>query len=260
MPTARNITIMIREKKIPLKRALIAILLSVVIVSGPFFLVWGMNHYMLSTRRANSAYNVVAIAQHCTSGEPLLTGQLAALLGITKEHNLFSLDFQALSKKLLDCPVIKEATVRPIVPSIVCVEYATRQPIAAVADIADAGIDAENVLFPLYPFFSKKRLPKIYLGMSSTDVEWGKLENAELRLAQEILSCNAVACIDVCNAFAASSGRREVVLTMDNGTLVRLNSDSWKKEAALFFTLLPRLPEQTGIFDMRHEGMILHSS
>ena len=226
--------------------------------------VWAVNEYKLSSRRKNPSHNVVAIAQVCTEGERLQTVHLAGLLGLSQDapSNLFSLDFRALEKKLFSCPVIKSASVRPLVPSLVHIEYATRIPVASVADYADTAVDNEGVLFPLYPFFSAKRLPQLHLG-SVQDITWGKLSLPELALGLEILEyCKKdnLTSIDTRNAYA-SGGRREIVLNVE-GKLIRINTASWREEIALFFKALPVIEKQTGmkkstIVDMRNAGIIL---
>lgn len=223
---------------IPLSKALLWIILSTCLVSGTAF--FGMLYFqhINDNRRHDPKYHIVAIVQTSPDQEGLKTAFLAELLDLSIDNpkNLYNFNSKEAQTKLLHFPVIKEATVNKIKPGILWVDYSLRKPVAYLADFSNTLIDADAVPFPAQPFFTPKRLPEVYLGLSeeiySDDqnvdriFQWGSsLQNKKTNLAFTIMqkvyqSCcsdfTSLSHIDVSKAFASSYGQRQIVVVLED--------------------------------------------
>jgi hypothetical protein len=166
-------------------------------------------------------YRITAILQTGAEKEALKTSYLAELLDLSVDcpTPLYALNEKKAEKLLLASPLIAHAKVKRLPPSTLYIDYEVRKPVAWLADFKNMAIDAKGFLFPVDPFFSPKRLPEIYLGVSA-DVGW-HIKSPLFDLALEILNFLETAPwkeglriqrIDVSNALAPSLGQREVVL------------------------------------------------
>jgi len=146
-------------------------------------------------------------------------------------------------ERLLRSPLIARAEVKLIKPSTLYVDYTVRQPIAWLEDYSNAVVDKEGYLFPFAPFFTPKKLPGIYLGLSPfgmppTDLDretaqWNTpLQGKYYSLALDVLNIVtdpkvadlfAVKRIDVSNAFSESYGTREIVVIIEDSIFKSLN-------------------------------------
>lgn len=259
---------------IPLKKALIAILLSVVIISGSSFLALTYSNHLKENRRNDPKNQIMAVVQTSPDHEGLKTVYLAELLelSIDAPTNLYAFNSKEALKKLLVSPVIKEAKITKISPGTIWVDYSLRKPVAILGDYSNTMIDREGVPFPIKPFFTPKRLPEIFLGRLDEEgaeevkteqgLVWGTAINGKrLRLAFTLLDFfNRYCCdtttrlerIDVSKAFALSYGQRQIVLILEdscekkkNGTLVlciyprilRLDTDNYEQQLHRYLAL-----------------------
>lgn len=176
------------------------------------------------------AYRISSIIQTGPEKEALKTAYLAELLGLSADApmQLYGLNPRKAAQMLLSSPLIAHAKVKRLPPSTLYIDYEVRKPMARVADFQNTAIDREGYLFPIDPFFSPKRLPEIYLGLSA-DTGW-HIKSPYFDLALEILQFLETAPwkeglrierIDVSNAFAPSLGQREVVLFTEEELSVR---------------------------------------
>lgn len=249
---------------IPFKRAVGYIILSLLLVSGS---VSGLLYYIkqiITERERDPKFNVVALAQKNSEKERLSTVYLAELLDLSRDHpsNLYQFNVKEGQHKLEDSPLIKEATIKKIKPGTLFIQYKMRLPIALLGDYTNTGIDEEGVLIPLHPFFSKKKLPVMHLGISAfedddsgTEGERGKWGNPvvspRMELALELLHYLAFYCpektelreIDVAKAFALSYGQRQIVIVLEEKEkpnakiILRLSTHNYKQELANFLAL-----------------------
>lgn len=211
---------------IPLKRAILSIVLSTFLLSGSCLLSLLYYQHIREKQRRDPAYQIVAIVQTSPDSEGLKTAHLAELLGLSVDHprNLYSFSTKEAVQNLLQLPVIKEAHIRKIRPGVIHVDYTLRKPIAYFADYANTAIDAEGVLFPFKPFFTPKRLPEIYTGEEVEGI-WGATVNSKgKKLAFDLLSLapdycdemSSISRIDVSKAFALSDGQRQIVIALED--------------------------------------------
>ena len=169
-----------------------------------------------------------------------------------------SFDPLLAQKRLLSCPLIKEAKVKLTSPETVYVDYTVRQPIAWLYDFENIALDEEGYPFPVSPFFTPKRLPEVYLGIRN--FYWGrplKERNAELALTiLQLLNRLSlqVKRLDVSKAFLPSLGRREVVLILEEQGFtksLRLTPKNVAQELGNYLELRSKLPAVPQIIDLR---------
>lgn len=227
---------MSQQNKIPLKKALVWLLGSVLAVFIPLGLGLLYYKYLNEQRQSDPQYDITAIVQNSSGYEMLRSGYLAEILklSIDKPTNLFIFDSKMAERKLLESPLIKEAKIQKIRPGTILVHYTPAVPIAYLADLKNAAIDQEGAVIPFQPFFSPKKLPEIYLGIndSSEEVSWGKkiLEthtDLALKILQELTPFQnpyfILKKIDVSKAFASSYGEREIIVTFEEVYIQKKN-------------------------------------
>lgn len=212
-------------------------------------------------RLQSETYRITAIIQTGPEKEALKTAYLAEILGLSsdKPTQLYALNLKKAEELLLASPMIAHAKVRRMPPTTLYIDYEVRKPIGWVADFKNTAIDESGHLFPVAPFLTPKRLPEIYLGISSTN-GW-VVDSPGFKLAVDILQFLEktpwtqglrIQRIDVSNAFAASLGTREVVLVTEeelsfhneHGEMIcyfpkilRLGTKDYKTQLNHFFNL-----------------------
>ena len=108
------------QNKIPLSRAILLILVTILLVSGVAFMGW-LYFLQVRERRLNDEqYQIVAIIQSTPQGDVLKTAYLAELLDLSMDHpiNLYQFDVKKGIKTLLANPLIKSASIKKILPEI----------------------------------------------------------------------------------------------------------------------------------------------
>jgi cell division septal protein FtsQ len=230
------------KEKIPLKKACLTIFLSVAIITGSFSLYFGYYRFIRAKYLNDKKYDVVAIVQTTKNKEPLKTVFLAELLNLSLDQptHLYRFNVKENERKLLQYPVIKEAKIKKIRPGTIYVDYSLREPIAYLVDYTNTALDHESIIFPFKPFFTPKKLPEIYLGLSKfNDLDpilikkWGqKLEGKRIQLAFSILEylknkseklSFILKRIDVSKAYATSFGERQIILVIEHQLIKREN-------------------------------------
>lgn len=273
------------QKKLPLRQALLTILLATIAISGSAWLAFTYYKHIKDKQRSDPAYHIIAIVQTSLDREGLKTSYLAELLdlSIDKPRNLYSFNIQEGVKALLNVPVIKEASIRKIRPGTLHVDYTLRKPIAYLKDYSNAAIDASGTMFPFKPFYTPKNLPEIYLGDDQENHVppiWGTTIKGERKnLAFELLACasqycdrhSSLCCIDVSQAFAASDGQRQIVLILENRLLkkigdhaticiyphlLRLRQENYREQLGNYLVLRPLLRERSETADLTGSGNI----
>lgn len=259
---------------IPLKKALLAIMLSVIVVSGSSFLGLLYYNHLKENRGSDSKNQIVAVVQTSPDSEGLKTVYLTELLGLSLDSptNLYTFNSKEALGRLLGTPVIKEAKITKISPGTIWVDYSLRKPIAILGDYSNTMIDREGVPFPIKPFFTPKRLPEIFLGRMEDEgsedsgnekgFDWGATINGKrLRLAFALLDffnqhcCDGITRlerIDVSKAFSLSYGQRQIVLVLEdscekaiNGKpvlctyprMLRLDADTYEEQLQRYMVL-----------------------
>lgn len=223
------------NRKLSFRSAFFIILLSILVVSGTSFLGWVYLDSIKEQRKRSDKYVITAIVQSCSNGPALPTLFLAELfeLSVDKPTNLYLFNSKEALRKLVECPFIKEASLKKISPGTIYVEYKLRRPVAFVADLVNTAVDSEGAFFPYAPFFPAKDLPQIYLGDENVqDLKQLALELLHLLEKEKILFKR----IDVSRACAPSCGQREVVIIAGH-YILRLAAEDYSQQIANFLAL-----------------------
>lgn len=241
-----------KKKQLPLRRALRWILWSTLVISGSTAITLLAYFHIQDLRLQDPRYHITSLQQ---TG-PLPTSYLAELLSLSSDQptHLYTLSLKEGREKLLSSPVIKSATMKKQKPNTLAIQYTLHEPIAFLHDFSNTAITAEGVVIPVQPFFPVGELPMIVVGEMGREVEWGKkLRIGRVRLALQVLEemelagVEEVAMVDVSRVEAPSFGRRELIVTLEDGRIVRFNPESWRERVGDLFTL-----GQTGtIIDLR---------
>lgn len=216
--------------RISLKKALLWIFFSTLLISGSSFLAFFYYLHVKESRSSDDKYRIIAIVQTCPEKECLKTIYLAELLDLSADRptNLYQFKTKESEEKLLACPLIKQATINKISPGTIHVDYSLRIPLAFLGDYTNTAIDKEGYAFPFKPFFTPKKLPKIVIGEFESEGEalWGKQikgKHAELAftLFNEINKrcCNqhcSLVFLDVSKAYLPSYGQRQIVVMLED--------------------------------------------
>jgi hypothetical protein len=217
---------------------------------GPFLFFGGKKAYHdhQEARKQNDRYLITSIIQTGLDQKALKTDYLASLLGLSKDNpaNLYAFDLEEGEKKLLSCPVIREAFLKRIPPDTLYVDYTLRQPLAIVSDFENTAVDEEGRLFPFSPFFSPKNLPEVRFGLTEF-AGWDKpLSGFPLILKMiPLLEHHGLTplLIDVGQHEASSLGKRQVILHLENH-LLRLTPDEYPQQLGNYLEFLSELKLQ----------------
>lgn len=267
------------NEKIPLSKALLWILGSTLLLSGTAFMGWLYYLHIKERRFQDDQYQIVAIVQSNSQSDALKTTYLAEVLDLSldKSVNLYQFNANDGAKTLLANPLIKEASIKKILPGTLLIHYQLRTPVAYLGDYANTVLDAEGVLFPFSPFFTPKRLPIIMLGNKGGEWRWGRSLKNELalQLAYSILEQFKqlkqerfrIKQLDVTQAEDDSYGQRQVVMILEENSqdwsssttppallYLRVNSDDASQALANFQTL------QASLFDKHEESTVKEQS
>jgi hypothetical protein len=216
------------QERFSIPQAILRIGLSVLLVSGTFWVAWGVYQAFLSSRAEDPKYRIRALVQTGPEKEALKTAFLAELLQLSTDRmqNLYRFDLKTARDRLLAFPLIKEARLQRIPPQTLFLDYRIRKPIAFLVDRTNTAFDDEYTLIPVRPFFSPKRLPKIYWGFSADDaLAWGdRLDGPKTTLIQQLLAefgedpAAWISLVDLSDAFLDSLGQRKVVVTVEGAS------------------------------------------
>lgn len=273
------------ESKIPMSRAIIWILVSTLLVSGSAFMSWLYYLHVRERRFNDDQYRIVALIQSTSQPDALKTVYLAEMLNLSLDRpvNLYQFNIKEATETLLSQPLIKEATIKKILPGTLYIHYQMRKPHAYIGDFANTAIDQEGYIFPFRPFFTPKLLPILYLGLNKEECKWGNhledLPSVQLafsllrqfaRLQKDNRFC--LKQLDVTQARADSYGQRQIVMVLEEKDqkkklnsqkpliFLRLSSDHAEQDLINFCDLKKFLFEKDGkalaidaplIFDLR---------
>lgn len=255
------------EGKLPLTRALFYILLSVVILWGTLFGAWWYHGYILEKRQKNAAFQLRMLLSSSKTQDSLTTSQLAALLGLSEDlPNIYCIDLDLAKQTLESYPAIKSAKVVRIRPSALFVDYELRSPYFRLLDFENMAVDSEGYPFYLYPIFTPKKIPEVYLGLQN--ISWATVrEQKEFILAIDVAEFIRneypkelrLLRIDTHNIQNASCGAQEIVLVFKDGNCslyVRVDAKDYKTGLKRLLRLRNGEARER-IVDLRSQGFAL---
>ncbi len=243
--------------KIPLVQAVAWIVGSMLIVTGGTHK--GLQFYQQYQAKRKVSY-LSRIVQTGPQREALKTTYLAELMQICADRPTAAAFFDpGLARgRLLASPVIKEAFVRLTEPDTIFIDYTVRQPAAWLYDFENIALDEEGYPFPVYPFFTPKKLPEIYLGIQQ--FSWNQpLSDQKTSLALMLLQLvNKLSLqmlrLDVSQAFHKSLAGREIIVILDEKGFtktLRLTPKKFAQELGNYLELRDQLPPEPQIIDLR---------
>lgn len=261
-----------KNNKLSFRAAVLWILLSTLFISGSAAVGLIYYRHIKKQRFQRPQYNIVAIVQTTPDKERLKTIYLAELLHLSVDNptNFFRFNAKKAQRTLMASPLITSARVKKILPGTVYVDYTLRKPVAYLVDYTNTVVDRGAIAFPFKPFFTPKKLPEIYLGISDQAIlMWGReIKGIKSQLALYLIDLITENCctensfltrVDVSNALADSHGQRQIVVTIEDYVekestgntiriiipqLLRLSIDNYRQELANYLALRPLLHEQ----------------
>lgn len=269
------------NSKMPLSRAILWVLVSTLFISGSAFMGWLYYLHMRERRLNDDQYRIVALIQSSPQADVLKTVYLAELLNLSVDRpvNLYQFNTREAVETLLKSPLIKEVTVRKILPGTLYIDYQMRTPIAYVGDFTNTVIDGEGYLFPFRPFFTPKRLPTLYLGLDKEECKWGSClkDLPSIQMAFDLL-CHfqqlqqdqfCLQQVDLTQAQADSYGQRQIVMVVEDSNqdqakfssnqliFLRLSSEHTDQDLVNFLTLQRALFEKYEGKMAKNQGIVV---
>jgi hypothetical protein len=229
------------QEKLPVGRAMLWVFTSLIVVGALFYATRFCYSALYSSWIQDERYRVVACIGRSRTAEVAQPIYLEELMGLSSDApiSLYAFDTKKAAKKILACPTFRRAKVSRLKPGIVVVDYELRRPVAEIADFENCAIDKSRTLFPLAPFISPKKLPKLYLGA----VEEERIEKAFeiMQLIQTKLPTDfRLEMIDV-SALFMNAAVPEIVVEISGrrAFLVRFSPKELSENLDHFVTLLP---------------------
>lgn len=147
-------------------------------------------------------------------------------LSVDSPARFSQFDVHEGSSRLLASHVVADVKMKKIRPNLLSVDYVLRTPWAFLEDYTNTAIDPEGFFFPFAPFYSPRALPGIYLGEHAPATPWGDQMAAEhLALARSLIDAlpgEEIERIDLSHYQAPTTGKREIVLTLKGGVILRV--------------------------------------
>ncbi|MCB1113887.1 MAG: hypothetical protein KDK62_03940 [Chlamydiia bacterium] len=203
-------------------------------------------------KKLDPKYRLTKIKSETSKGELLRPEIISEWLNfsVDKPVNLFALDLKQIHKILKKKLVLNRVKVSIEPPSQLVIWSEMREPIAFLGERKNMGLDIHGNVFPLSPFYTPKKLPKLFTGKK----ENFKIAKSVLEWLSEAQVLDRVQTIDVTKANASSLGEREVIIQAD-GAFGRLNPDFLASGLEKFFKIHPKPGAQV---DLRIEGILLY--
>jgi len=192
----------------------------------------------------------------------LPTGLLAEVLDLSADCPVYfnQFDLKMARFRLLATHAIENVKLKKTKPNLLFIEYTLREPWAYLEDYTNTGIDTGGVFFPLSPFYSPRHLPGIFLGEASPAYDpWGEqMRDKLLNLAKTLTRVvkEEIEMIDLSQVYSTSAGRREIVITLKEGIILRLTPKNCVQQLTHYSILKSTLLDREGqkqkmIIDLR---------
>lgn len=248
------------REHLPIRKALLWIATITCLISGSAAVALFYSRYLQEQRTHDPQYAISSIIQTCEKGPRLPNLYLTELLALATDYpsNLFQWNASEGERLLQNSPLIIKASVQKIAPNTVCVHYATRTPVARLADYSGTLIDSEGFFIPDAPFLESAKLPLLYLGCRKAC--WGEkaagvqteLALVLLRLIKNSFPDKLLASLDVSQAYALSLGKRQVVAVFGaerEAHFLRVTAEGYLQQLANYRMLLEtrQISEKQGV-------------
>lgn len=234
-----------------MRRPFLFIFLSTLIISGTAWGLWGLQMGWKYSKSIDPRYTIRAIVSKPIASERLMPAILAEWLDLStsKGRNLYRFNLEQARVKLESQPPVKKVALSRLPPSSLLVEVELRKPMALMGDRTNTAISEEGVLFSLVPYYTPKKLPRLFLGSRDN-----------FPLAKDLLHhferkgrLDKVDLIDVEKSQSSSYGDREVIIRYD-GIWMRIEPDHWQEGIDKFFKVKHI---EAKIVDLRIRGLAI---
>ena len=221
-------------------KALASLFFLILFVVGVTFMAFLYYQYVRERQKRDPQYTIRFIEQKKATKDGFTTYDLAELFSLSCDvpTNLYLFDLKEAQKKLENHPIVKKGVVTLKPPDALSVEYTLKSPIALVGLQENRVVDEMGNQFPLLPFFKNYSLPVFYFD-----------EDPTLAITLLKTAPFSVASIDTLKAEALSFGQRQVVMTLVNGDILRLDQENYQ-DAFSRYQLLPK-KETPQLVDLR---------
>jgi cell division septal protein FtsQ len=201
---------------------------------------------------------IQAIVQTTAQEGALQTSYLAEVLNLSADSptKMSELDITWAKEKLLKAHIIKEVTLKKMKPGLLFIQYSMRSPFVFLGDYTNTAIDKEGILFPYAPFYSPRYLPTVYLGLRGS-AAWGdQIHSDYLAIIDRLITTlgfDLIEQIDLSQIKADSAGRREIIVRLKEGSLLRLMPKNYVQQLTHYSILKHALLKkgETALIDLR---------
>lgn len=202
--------------------------------------------YARQMQALHAKAHIQAIIQTGPTYSPFPTSYLAEVLNLSVDQplNLEHYSLRSAQARLLSTGVIRCAELRKLKPNLLFIDYTPKKPFILLDDCTNTAMDDQGSFFPLAPLYSPKYLPHLYLGNISHTVSkssglslpfpWG--EHLGLKYLEQIrflvcqLGIENIERIDLSCIEATSAGKRELVVLLKRGMILRLTPKNAGKQ------------------------------
>ncbi len=221
------------------KKAALILVLATFLSSGAAWGVFFGWRYFKKRQIEHSTEVIQAIIQTSSQkGEEhtaLPSGWFAEVLdlSIDSPSKLGPFDLLEAKKRLLASHILKEVKLKKVKPDALLIQYKARTPLLVYQDYANTLMDEEGIFFPYAPFYTPQELPTISL-KNEFESPWGeKIEAGHLDLIEDffdLLGKASIKKIDLSRIHAPTCGKKELIVVLKTGTILRLNPKNYRQQ------------------------------
>lgn len=233
----------------------------------------GTTSWLRWRTRRDSRFCIARLVESSEGPMGLRAGTIEALLNLKPaRHNLFAFDVERAQESLCAHPIIRSARVWRCPPHTLSVCYCTRDPLAQLPEWPNLALDPMGWVFPISPFLTPKRLPKLILGLPEPEAggarNWcnrpSRLRGNRADFGLEVLQYvsrllagegTRISRVDVSRAFAGNLGERHLGLVLEDQLFIegkplvcrryiKLDRVGWRDQLGRYRRLHLRLARQ----------------
>jgi hypothetical protein len=193
--------------------------------------VWTTYKDMEARRREDPHYSILHLILLPKGEEKLPTRYFAEKLGLSTDLpiNMYRFDIKAAQSTLEAEAILRSVQLRLFTPGILAIHYEARSPCIYLGDYPNTAVDQDGVRMPYAPFFTPRRLPKLYCGKTDDAPIWGgKVDPHYWEIVKQLLPLAGptpkwpgmtLQLIDLSRMHAPTAGSREMIIQVDEELL-----------------------------------------
>ena len=239
-------------------RPLLLFFAALVLAACLFGIYQGATAWTRGRMRRDRRFCITRLVESSEGSTSVRAGAVEELLSLRPAQNLFAFDIERAEERLRSHPVFKSATIWRCPPNTLSVRYRARSPLAQVQEWPNWAIDGLGYVFPINPFLTPKRLPRLILGLPAKEgtsalnqcERSGRLRGNRTELGIEILQYlsqllagegTRISRLDVSQAFARDLGKRYLRVVLQDQLFIegkrlvcrrslKLNCHGWRAQ------------------------------